>query len=84
MKPIFNWLLHYSWIILIVTLVIFAFAFYWVKENPPIETEPDKYNIENHSVFIDNDEFENIILFAQYSYKKDHYNIFFSFIPNVF
>lgn len=60
MKRFLNWLLNYSWISLIVILVISVFAFYWMKENTQMETDLDEYMPKNHPAFIYSDEAEEI------------------------
>jgi hypothetical protein len=60
MKRFLNWLLDYSWISLIVILVISVFAFYWMKENTQMETDLDEYMPKNHPAFIYSDEAEDI------------------------
>ena len=60
MKKFFNWLLDYSWISLIVILMISVFAFYWMKENTQMETDLDEYMPKNHPAFIYSDEAEEI------------------------
>lgn len=60
MKRILNWLLNYSWLSMILIVLISVFAFYWMKTNTTMETDLDEYMPKNHPAFIYSDEAEDI------------------------
>ncbi|MCB2195713.1 MAG: MMPL family transporter [Bacteroidetes bacterium] len=60
MKRILNWLLNYSWLSMILIVLISVFTFYWMKTNTTMETDLDEYMPKNHPAFIYSDEAEDI------------------------
>lgn len=60
MKKILNKLLDYSWISMIVILLISVLAVYWMKSNTQMETDLDEYMPKDHPAFIYSDEAEDI------------------------
>ncbi|MGM0407046.1 MAG: hypothetical protein ACQERU_03635, partial [Bacteroidota bacterium] len=60
MKKFLNRLLDYSWISMIVILLISVLAVYWMKSNTQMETDLDEYMPKEHPAFVYSDEAEDI------------------------
>ena len=60
MKKFLNGLLDYSWISMIVILLISVLALYWMKSNTQMETDLDEYMPKEHPAFVYSDEAEDI------------------------
>lgn len=60
MKKILYGLLDYSWISMIVILLISFLSVYWMKSNTQMETDLDEYMPKEHPAFVYSDEAEDI------------------------